>query len=162
MTLNLLGLLLGFFFLFLAMLSMLWCLPLAVYALVDISLVLSLLGISSKVWFGLLQVGEPLLLPLLVSFVALAHFELFDLQVLLMVPGGCRSHPCVHAYICMYVCVSGLRQFRLYEDFYMSGLVVEACVMVVCIPWPSFTPYMGRYWILEVMSSPFPVFCSLP
>ena len=127
MTLNLLGLLLGFFFLFLAMLSMLWCLPLAVYALVDISLVLSLLGISSKVWFGLLQVGEPLLLPLLVSFVALAHFELFDLQVLLMVPGGCRSHPCVHAYICMYV----------YLCMYMSLYVymyVCVCIGVETVP----------------------------
>ena len=51
--------------------------------------VLALLGFYSEVWFGLLQVGEPLLFPQLDLIVALVHFNYFDIQVLLMFPGGC-------------------------------------------------------------------------
>lgn len=61
-----------------------------------------------------------------------------------MVPGG-WSLPCVHMWvyvcvfvyvyilvcICMYVCVSGLRRFHYFVEFYMSGLVLEARVRVV-------------------------------
>ena len=40
---------------------------------------------------------------------------------------------CMHIGLCMYICmcVFGLETFPLLEEFSMSGLVVEACVLVI-------------------------------
>ena len=66
--------------------------------------------------------------------------------------------------ICIYVCVClGLRRFRYLRN---SPCLVSwwrlVYLSLVCIHWPSFTPNLGRYWFLEVLSPLFSSFCSRP